>query len=136
MFSKINHIAISSSNYSLLPRFYESVFGMKNGSVGRPATGITVGDGYVGINFNPRRAGRVAGLDHFGIQVDDCETVFDRMRKKYPTVDWLKRPASRPFAITGTWFKSSRPIISSTFFNGVSGGTVCRSSRGRMTSLK
>jgi len=45
-----------------------------------------------------RPAGRSAGLDHFGIQVEDCEAVFDRMRKKYPTVKWLKRPSTRPFA--------------------------------------
>jgi len=32
---------------------------------------VTVGDGYVGLNINPRRAGRHAGLDHFGIQVED-----------------------------------------------------------------
>src|SRR6201999_3259931 len=35
--------------------------------------------------------------DHFGIQVEDCETVFERMRK-YPSVKWLKRPSNRPFA--------------------------------------
>src|SRR5438105_14538728 len=59
---------------------------------------ITVGDGYVGLNINPRRAGRPAGLDHFGIEVEDVETVFHRLRKSYPTVKWLKRPSNRPFA--------------------------------------
>jgi catechol 2,3-dioxygenase-like lactoylglutathione lyase family enzyme len=52
----------------------------------------------VGLNINPRRAGRAAGLDHFGIEVEDVETVFERMRKSYPNVKWLKRPSNRPFA--------------------------------------
>src|SRR5882724_668195 len=98
MFSKINHVAIVSENYAQLAQFYEAVFGMQTSEKTRAGRAVTVGDGYVGLNINPRRAGRSAGLDHFGIQVDDCETVFDRMRNKYPTVKWLKRPSTRPFA--------------------------------------
>src|SRR5947208_16128739 len=98
MFSKINHVAIVSENYALLAKFYQAVFGMKPSNLERAARAVTVGDGYVGLNINPRRAGRHAGLDHFGIQVEDCETAFDRMRKKYPTSKWLKRPSNRPFA--------------------------------------
>src|SRR3954464_5172414 len=100
MFSKINHVAIVSDNYAQLAQFYHAAFGMNFSDKTRPGRAVTVGDGYVGLNINPRRAGRSAGLDHFGIQVEDCETVFDRMRKRYPTVKWLKRPATRPFAGT------------------------------------
>jgi catechol 2,3-dioxygenase-like lactoylglutathione lyase family enzyme len=92
--SKINHVAIMSGNYALLSKFYESYFGMKNSSRSRPTRAVSIGDGYVGMNINPRRAGRPGRLDHFGIQVDDVEEVFDRMRSKYPKVEWLKRPAS------------------------------------------
>jgi catechol 2,3-dioxygenase-like lactoylglutathione lyase family enzyme len=98
MFSKINHVAIVSENYAQLAQFYEAVFGMNSSAKTRPGRAMTVGDGYVGLNINPRRAGRCAGLDHFGIEVEDVDTVFDRMRKKYPTVKWLKRPSTRPFA--------------------------------------
>lgn len=98
MFAKINHVATVSENYAQLCKFYESMFGLKTSSKARPTRAVTVGDGYVGLNINPRRAGRPARLDHFGIQVEDVDTVFDRMRKKYPRVEWLKRPASRPFA--------------------------------------
>jgi catechol 2,3-dioxygenase-like lactoylglutathione lyase family enzyme len=98
MFAKINHVAIVSDNYAQLAQFYEAVFGMKTSAKTRPGRAVTVGDGYVGLNINPRRAGRSAGLDHFGIQVDDCETAFDRMGKKYGSVKWLKRPSNRPFA--------------------------------------
>jgi catechol 2,3-dioxygenase-like lactoylglutathione lyase family enzyme len=98
MFSKINHVAIVSENYAQLAQFYIAAFGMRTSDKTRPGRAVTVGDGYVGLNINPRRAGRSAGLDHFGIQVDDCETVFERMRTKYPSVKWLKRPSNRPFA--------------------------------------
>ncbi len=98
MFAKINHVATLSENYAQLAKFYESMFGLQTSGRGRPSRAVTVGDGYVGLNINPRRAGRPARLDHFGIQVEDVDTVFDRMRKKYPRVEWLKRPANRPFA--------------------------------------
>lgn len=97
MFAKINHVAIVSENYAQLGNFYSAVFGMKVGK-SRPGRAITVGDGYVGLNINPRREGRQARLDHFGIEVEDVETVFARMRAHYPRVKWLHRPSTRPFA--------------------------------------
>jgi catechol 2,3-dioxygenase-like lactoylglutathione lyase family enzyme len=98
MFAKINHVAIVSENYALLAQFYEAMFGMKTSARSRAGRAITMGDGYVGLNINPRRAGRAAGLDHFGIEVADVETVYERFRKQYPSVKWLKRPSNRPFA--------------------------------------
>src|SRR5262249_21307095 len=98
MFAKINHVAIVSDNYAQLAKFYEAVFAMRNAPLARASQAVPVGDGYVGLNINPRRAGRSAGLDHFGIQVADVETVFERMRQNYPSVKWLKRPSNRPFA--------------------------------------
>src|SRR5580658_9248069 len=98
MFSRINHVAIVSDDYAKSALFYQAVFGMRTSDKTRVSRAQTVGDGYVGLNINPRRAGRHAGLDHFGIEVEDAETAFDRMRKNYPSVKWLKRPANRPFA--------------------------------------
>ncbi len=98
MFAKINHVAIVSEKYALLASFYESLFGMKRSSKGKINRAITVGDGYVGLNINPRKAGRPAGLDHFGVEVEDVDTVFDRMRTRYPNADWVQRPSTRPFA--------------------------------------
>jgi catechol 2,3-dioxygenase-like lactoylglutathione lyase family enzyme len=98
VFAKINHVAIVSQQYALLASFYESLFGMKRSPKGKTNRAITVGDGYVGLNINPRKAGRPAGLDHFGVEVEDIETVFDRMRSKYPGADWVQRPSTRPFA--------------------------------------
>ena len=98
MFAKINHVAIVSENYALLGQFYEAVFGMRTSPKTRAGQAITVGDGYVGLNINPRRAGRSAGLDHFGIEVEDIDLVFERMGKRYPTVKHLQRPSNRPFS--------------------------------------
>ena len=98
MFAKINHVAMVSTNYAMLGKFYEVLFGMKTSANARPQSAVTVGDGYVGLNINPRRPGRAGGLVHFGVQVEDTETVFERMSKKYPEVKWLKRPGNRPFA--------------------------------------
>src|SRR5215470_11579888 len=98
MFSKINHVAIVSDHYAQLSQFYEAVFGMKTSPKARAGRAVTVGDGYLGLNINPRRAGRAAGLDHFGIQVEDVELVFERMGKHYPSVKRLQRPSNRPFA--------------------------------------
>ncbi len=102
MASKINHVAIMSGNYALESKFYESMFGMRNSAKARPTRAVSIGDGYVGMNINPRRAGRPGRLDHFGIQVDDLEATTARMKEKYPKVDILKRPSTRPFAAFST----------------------------------
>jgi catechol 2,3-dioxygenase-like lactoylglutathione lyase family enzyme len=98
MFSKISHVAIVSDRYAHLGQFYEAVFGMRSSARTGAGRAISVGDGYVGLNINPRRAGRAAGLDHFGIEVEDVDTVFGRMRQHFPDVKWLQRPSNRPFA--------------------------------------
>jgi catechol 2,3-dioxygenase-like lactoylglutathione lyase family enzyme len=98
MFAQIRHIASISQNYASAGKFYEAVFGMRTSDKNRSHRAVTVGDGYVGYNINPRKTGRPARLDHFGIEVDDIDTVFDRLRKNYPEVEWLQRPATRPFA--------------------------------------
>ena len=66
MFAQINHVAIISHQYNTLGKFYEAVFGLKTAGKGRPASAITIGDGYVGLNLIPRRDGYVGGIDHFG----------------------------------------------------------------------
>jgi catechol 2,3-dioxygenase-like lactoylglutathione lyase family enzyme len=79
MFSKINHVAIVSEHYAKSALFYQSVFGMRTSDKTRTSRAQTVGDGYVGLNINPKKAGRAAGLDHFGIEVEDAETAFGRI---------------------------------------------------------
>ena len=98
MFARMRHLAIVSENYALMGKFYEALFGMKTAKSARAESAVVVGDGYVGLNINPRRPGRQAGLDHFGFEVEDVEVVYARMREKYPSIKVLKRPGNRPFA--------------------------------------
>lgn len=99
MFAQINHMAMNSPNWPLMAKFYEAMFGLKQSQkVSRPANGVSVGDGYVGLNINPLRDGYVGGLDHFGMKVDDIEAARQRMQKKFPTANIVKRPSTRPFA--------------------------------------
>ena len=96
--AKIKHIAIVSDQYALEGRFYEAVFGMRSAADKRPERAVTISDGNVGLNINPRKAGRPAGLDHFGVEVEDAERVCARLRESYPAIEVLKRPGTRPFA--------------------------------------
>ncbi len=99
MFAKINHMAMVSPIYPMLAKFYEAYFGLKpSGKTSRPLNAVTVGDGYVGLNINPQRDGYVAGIDHFGMVVDDLDTVMERARAKFPSANIVKRPSTRPFA--------------------------------------
>ena len=98
MFAKINHVAMVSEKYPLLNGFYQSLFGLKPSKTTGPQSGVDIGDGYVGLNINPRKGGRPAGLDHFGVEVEDVEKAFAKMREKYPLARWVQRPSNRPFA--------------------------------------
>ena len=98
MAAKLKHVALVSDNYALQGKFYEAAFGMRTAADTRPERAVTVSDGYVGLNINPRKPGRPAGLDHFGLEVDEVEPVLERLRKKYPQVELVKRPSTRPFA--------------------------------------
>ena len=116
MFSKLNHLAITTDNYTLLGMFYRAYFDMKvSGDTRRERSAISVGDGYLGMTLIPRRAGRRGGLDHFGIEVDDLETVRARLAEKHPDIEVVKRPSNRPFASfsthdpAGNYFDLSQP---------------------------
>jgi catechol 2,3-dioxygenase-like lactoylglutathione lyase family enzyme len=99
MFGKLNHLAITSDHYTLLGMFYRAMFGLKaSGDTAREIGAISVGDGYVGMTLIPRRGGRKAGLDHFGIEVEDLDKVRSKVAKKYPDIEIVKRPGNRPFA--------------------------------------
>jgi len=116
MFGKLNHLAITTNDYTLLGMFYRAMFGMKvSGDTSREIGAISVGDGYVGMTLIPRRAGRKAGLDHFGIEVEDLDKVRDKVARKYPDIEIVKRPGNRPFASysahdpAGNYFDLSQP---------------------------
>ena len=98
MFAQMRHMAIVTSNANHEGDFYRDVFGMRRSTLVRAGGAVVVGDGYVGLNLNPRAPGRQAGFDHFGFEVQDVELVFSRLKEKYPKVQVLSRPSNRPFA--------------------------------------
>ena len=99
-FAKLNHLAIVSENFALSSRFYEAYFGMKQAKGYRAEGGAVIGDGYVGMNVNPRVPGRGGRPRAFRLRGDRC-TKGARPLKKYPRSNWLKRPSNRPYA--GIW---------------------------------
>jgi catechol 2,3-dioxygenase-like lactoylglutathione lyase family enzyme len=96
--AKLKHVALVSDRYALQGKFYEAAFGMRTPLDPRPERAVTVSDGYMGLDIHPRKPGRPAGLDHFGLEVDDVLSVVNRLREKYPAVQVVKRPSTRPFA--------------------------------------
>jgi len=98
MFAKLKHVAIVSDQFALLGKFYQTVFGMKPSASTGPRGASVVGDGYIGLNINSRSPGRQCGLDHFGFEVEDVETVFGRLKSKFPKIKVLQRPGGRSFA--------------------------------------
>jgi len=96
MTAKLKHIALVSDNYALQGKFYEAAFGMRTAADPRPERAVTVSDGYVGLNINPRKPGRPAGLDHFGLEVDEVEPILAKLKKH--GVEVVQRPSTRPFA--------------------------------------
>ena len=86
MFGKLNHLAITSDRYTLLGMFYRAVFGLRaSGDAAREMSAVSVGDGYLGMTLIPRRGGRKAGLDHFGIEVEDLDKVRAKVAGRIPT---------------------------------------------------
>lgn len=103
MSAKLNHLAITTDNYTVLSMFYRAYFDMTvSGNTDRERRAISVGDGYVGVTLIPRRAGRRAGIDHFGIEVVDFEATCAKLAERYPNIEVVKRPSGRPFASFST----------------------------------
>lgn len=123
MSAKIKHVGIMSQTAPRLFKFYECLFDIRRANseatpsmenehgraFGYPVLAskrvatafsrtIIASDGNIGIAFNCRRPGYRGGLDHFGLEVEDMDAVFARIKEKYPAVGVVKRPSNRPFA--------------------------------------
>ena len=116
MFGKLNHLAITGDHYTVLGMFYRAMFGLKaSGDTAREIGAISVGDGNVGMTLIPRRGGHKAGLDRFGIEVEDLDKMRSKVAKKNPDIEIVKRPGNRPFASysahdpAGNYFDLSQP---------------------------
>jgi catechol 2,3-dioxygenase-like lactoylglutathione lyase family enzyme len=96
--ARINHIATNSGNSRQVGGLYEVVFGMWFDETPRsPACGQVLTDGNITLNLQARAPGYRGGLDHFGIEVDDIDAVFDKLKSDYPKIGWVDRPPSSPF---------------------------------------
>ena len=92
MSAKLNHLAITTDNYTTLGMFYRAYFDMNvSGDIDRERRAISVGDGYVGVTLIPRRAGRRAGIDHFGIEVEDFDATCAKLAERYPYIEVVER---------------------------------------------
>ena len=98
MFARINHMAMISSDYPLLERYYRSLFKFENSGRNDPEASTVVGDGNVGLNILPRRDGYMGGIDHFGMVVESLDAVQERMNANGAGAGMVKRPSYRPFA--------------------------------------
>ncbi|MBO90221.1 MAG: hypothetical protein CMP14_11915 [Rickettsiales bacterium] len=98
MAARINHITTMSTNPMAIGTMYETIFGLNFDTSPKPANyGEVLTDGNVNLNLHHRLPGQRLGLDHFGIEVDDLEKIFDTLKSNYPTVGWVKRPTSCPY---------------------------------------
>jgi catechol 2,3-dioxygenase-like lactoylglutathione lyase family enzyme len=113
MSAQIKHVAFASNNAPRLARFYESLFGMKRSKSSPPPSpdpeplDATVGisDGNIGMVIIRRAPGFIAALDHFGIEVEDIESVCARIQR-YPNV-----PAGNVFDLTQPESSNRRGIF-------------------------
>ena len=105
MFAKIRHVAIYTENYDRMATFYQTIFGMRKITSGmtdetgsyNPDRGH-ISDGVIGLALLQRQPGIQAGLDHFGLEVDDVQRVLDRLQQSYPQIKAVRSQAHVPFA--------------------------------------
>ena len=105
MSTKIRHVAIHTDDHFRMATFYKTVFGMKkitagmtdqNGNYDKERGHLS--DGVIGLALLQRQPGFSAGLDHFGLEVDDVQLVRDRLKQYYPDVFVAQSQSHVPFA--------------------------------------
>lgn len=81
---------------------YETLFGLElDMSLGSPERGEVLTDGNILLNLRPRVPGQRVGLDHFGVEVDDIDSVFAKLKSDYPDIGWVEQPED---GAIGTYF--------------------------------
>jgi catechol-2,3-dioxygenase len=105
MSTKIRHVAIHTDNHFRMANFYKKLFGMKkitagmtdeNGNYDKERGHLS--DGVIGLALLQRQPGFPAGLDHFGLEVEDVQTIRDRLKQFYPEVFVAQSQGHVPFA--------------------------------------
>ena len=106
MSARIRHLALYTENQEGMSTFYKNVFGMKRitQSFNNPNQGH-ISDGVIGLAVLKRRPGFASALDHFGFEVDDVDSILDRLKNKYPKTLVTKGLEQVAFAV----FRSHDP---------------------------
>jgi len=106
MSAKIRHLALYTEHQDEMTTFYQNVFGMKRitRSFNDPNKGH-ISDGVIGLAVLKRRPSFAAGLDHFGFEVDDVESILDLIKQRYPKTLVTKGLEQVAFAV----FRSHDP---------------------------
>ncbi len=106
MFAHIRHVALYTENYRKTVTFYERVLGMKKITSGMPDENGQpdpnrghISDGVIGLAPIQRHPGARSGLDHFGFEVADTETVLKRVRQDFPEVRIARSLDFVPFSV-------------------------------------
>lgn len=106
MLAQIRHAAIYTQHPDTTIPFYEKILGMKRSTTAVLETNRGhLSDGLIGLAVLARRPGIPAGLDHFGFELTDLDTVLSRIRNKYPSTIITKGLEKVPFAV----FRSHDP---------------------------
>jgi catechol 2,3-dioxygenase-like lactoylglutathione lyase family enzyme len=106
MLAQIKHAAIYTQNPGTTIPFYEKILGMRRSTTAVLETNRGhLSDGLIGLAVLARRPGIPAGLDHFGFEVSDIDTVLERIKAKYPKTIITKGLEKVPFAV----FRSHDP---------------------------
>jgi len=106
MLAQIKHAAIYTQNPKTTIPFYEKILGMRRSTTAVLETNRGhLSDGLIGLAVLARRPGIPAGLDHFGFEVTDIETVLNRIKTRFPETIITKGLEKVPFAV----FRSHDP---------------------------
>ena len=106
MLAQIKHAAIYTQHPDATIPFYEKILGMKRSTTAVLETNRGhLTDGLIGLAVLARRPGIPAGLDHFGFELADIDTVLSRIKNKYPATIITKGLEKVPFAV----FRSHDP---------------------------
>jgi catechol 2,3-dioxygenase-like lactoylglutathione lyase family enzyme len=87
MQSQIRYLAIVTERPNVLAQFYSTYFAMRE--LGRSEAGdIALTDGFYNISLlQPRDGASELGISHFGITIDDIDTVEARLKEFAPNTD-------------------------------------------------